>query len=107
MMQIPGTQFKVSEVVFESNDPEVVVRGNMSKGVMNYDTEIIISHTQLNQIVNQLQKVNETTAVSELFKVEKMYDGEQMFSANFTQLNHNQIDLGYISNNTMLKQIRA
>ena len=42
---------EISEVLFETNDNEVLVKGEIQKGHLKFATDIIITHTQLNQLL--------------------------------------------------------
>jgi len=106
-MTVRGTTMTVKSILFESNDTEVLIKGNMSMGVMNYDTDLVITHSQLNAIFNNLQKQNQDISVNDYLKSERMYDGEYLYSADFSSLASNKILLGDIEVNAPLKQIRA
>lgn len=97
----------INSILFESNDTDVLIKGNMSKGVMNYDTDLVITHSQLNMIFNNLQRQNKDISVNDYLKSEKMYDGEFLYTADFSNLSSNRIDLSAIEGNQPLKQIRA
>ena len=75
-MEAANTIFNVQSILFESNDPEVLMRGSMVKGVMQYESELILSHTQLNKAINVLQQQNAETTIHDLISSEPMYDGE-------------------------------
>lgn len=98
---------EISQVLFETNDNEVLIKGEMQKGHMKFTTDMIISHTQLNQLLNQLKKANQYFDFSKLFKTEKMYDGETLYSAIFTNETNNQIDMNLLAISAPLRQIRA
>ena len=106
-MNLQTATITVNSILFESNDPEVLIKGNVSKGFMNYDTDLIISHSQLNMLYNSLQKQNADISLNDRLKSEKMYDGETLYSANFSDLSFNQVSLHDIEGNEPLKQIRA
>ena len=106
-MKEQGSVLAIKSILFESNDPEVLIKGKISKGVMNYDTELIITHSQLNIIFNKLQKQNSDIMVGDLLKTEKMYNDELLYSADFSNLSFNDIYLNAIQGNQPLKQIRA
>ena len=106
-MKEQGTTLAIKSILFESNDPEVLIQGKMSKGVLNYDTELIVSHSQLNIIFNNLQKHNDDVSVSEMLISEKMYNDELLYSADFSSLSFNKIYLSTLEGNQPLKQIRA
>lgn len=102
-----GTAIAITSILFESNDTEVLIKGNVSQGVMNYDTDLIVTNSQLNIIFNSLQKQNQDISVYDFLKSEKMYDGELLYSANFSELTNNRISLFDIEGNQPLRQIRA
>ena len=106
-MELRGTSIKVNTVLFESNDSEVLIKGNVTSGVMNYNTDLIISHTQLNMIFNNLQNQNRNVSVNDYLVSESMYNGETLYSADFSELDFNQIFLTDIEGSQPLKQIRA
>jgi hypothetical protein len=98
---------EISEVLFETNDNEVLVKGEIQKGHLKFATDIIITHTQLNQLLNQLKKRNQFFDFSNLFKTEKMYDGETLYSALLTSETNNKIDMSLLAVTAPLRQIRA
>ena len=102
-----GTAMTITSILFESNDTEVLIKGNVIQGVMNYDTDLVVSHSQLNVIFNSLQKQNQDISVNDYVGSEKMYDGEYLYSANFSELSNNKISLFDIEGNQPLRQIRA
>ena len=61
---------ELKEVLFESNDNEVLIRGEVQKNHMRFNTEIIISHTQLNQLLSELKKLNNYFDFSNIFRSE-------------------------------------
>lgn len=98
---------EIKEVLFETNDEEVLIKGEIQKGHMKFATDIIITHTQLNQLINELKKINQFFDFSNIFKSEKMYNGETLYSALFSEKTINKIDLNLLAFNTPLRQIRA
>ena len=106
-MMKQGTAIAITSILFESNDTEVLIKGNVSQGVMNYDTDLIVTNSQLNIIFNSLQKQNQDISVNDYLVSEKMYDGEYLYSANFSELANNQISMFDIEGNQPLRQIRA
>lgn len=99
--------FNVQSVLFESNDPEVILRGTMVKGVMNYESELILSHTQLNRVINLLQGLNSEHTIHDLIISEPMYDGDLLYTGSFANLPNISLPLESISVNAPMKQIRA
>ena len=56
---------EVKSILFESNDPEVLLKGIVTKGHMQYETDIIISQSQLNIVMNLLQKQNQSVEIDQ------------------------------------------
>ncbi|MBL4861433.1 MAG: hypothetical protein JKY09_00235 [Crocinitomicaceae bacterium] len=106
-MNIQETTMTVEAILFESNDAEVLIKGNARKGVMNYDTDIIVSHSQLNLILNLLQKQNTDISVNDYLVTETMYNGETLYSADFSTIAQNEINLCDLTVMEDLKLIRA
>lgn len=106
-MEATGTIFNVESILFEANDADVLMKGTTVKGVMQYESDWIISQTQLNMVLNMLQRQNADSTIHECIKSEPMYDGETLFSGNFTGLSNASIDLNSISTSIPMKQIRA
>lgn len=106
-MESVNTIFNVQGILFESNDTEVLMKGLTVKGVMKYESELVISHTQLNMVLNLLQRQNAETDVQNYILSEPMYNGESLYSADFNQLSNVSIELDAISTSVPLKQIRA
>lgn len=102
-----NTIFNVQSILFESNDPEVLMRGTMVKGVMQYESELILSQTQLNMVINLLQRQNTETTIHDLISGEPMYDGGMLYSGTFAELPNATITLDAITTNVPMKQIRA
>lgn len=106
-MAATNTIFNIQQFLFESNDCEVLLKGISEQGVMKYESELIVSHTQLNMILNLLQRQNPDIVINDCIEDEPMYNGETLYSGNFTELQHVYIDLDAIAMNMPMKQIRA
>lgn len=102
-----GKTITVNQILFESNDPEVLIKGAVQDGVMNYDSEVILSHSQLNILLNQLRKQNDSFSINDYLISEEMYNGEVLYSADFSSVFYSSINLNLISNDSQMRQIRA
>ena len=102
-----GKIITVNEIIFESNDPEVVIKGRIQDGVMNYSSEVILSHSQLNMLLNQMRKQNDTFSINDYLISEEMYNGEVYYCADISSVSSSSFNLNLISHDSQLKQIRA
>ena len=105
-----NTQFKTIEIKsiqFESNDPEVLVKGSVKQGHLEHSTDILISQTQLNKIINQLHKQNDNFSFNQSLIIEKMFNDEFMYTANFTNTFNTKVYLHELLNVKPYVQIRA
>lgn len=98
---------EIKALLFESNDPEVLVKGTIQKGHMNFETDVIISQSQLNSLINQLQKQNHGREVYEFLSSKKMYNGEIMYTAELSDLENRMVNLADIFPIESIRQIRA
>ena len=102
-----GKIIDITSLMFESNDPNVLIKGTVSKGHMAFETEMIISHTQLNHLVNQLIKQNSELEINDLLIAEKMYNNEMLYTASFSKITNNKVTIGSILHNQPVREIRA
>lgn len=98
---------EIKSIQFESSEPEVLVKGEISQGTMNYPTDILISQTQLNIIVNQLKKKNANFNFSDTLTVESMFDNEKMFTSDLSDAIHSTFYLNDLLAPKSYIQIRA
>ncbi len=98
---------EIKSIQFESSEPEVLIKGNISQGKMSYPTDILISQTQLNIIVNQLKKKNSNFNFSETLTIEAMFDNEKMFTSHLSDAIHSTFYLNDLLVPKSYTQIRA
>ena len=106
-MNTSSRTIEVNSILFESNDTEVLVKGRMSKGHMTFETDMLISHSQLNSLINQLQRQNADLEISQLLRSEKMYNDETLYSAELSTVFNRSVNLQDLSVISPIKQIRA
>ncbi|MDB0037889.1 hypothetical protein N9F08_00850 [bacterium] len=97
----------ISSLVFTSNDSEVLVKGNVSRGQLSYETELLITQTQLNMVLNQLNKQNDSFSVANYLKSEQVDQYEQLYYADFSSVENVIIDIRPIIKEHQIMQIRA
>ncbi len=97
----------ISSLVFTSNDPEVLIKGSVSRGKLSYETELLITQTQLNMVLNQLSRQNESFTVDAYLKSEHVDQYEQLYYADFSAVENTTIDIRPIVKAHQIMQIRA
>lgn len=107
VMNKAQNKIAISSLVFTSNDPEVLVKGNVSRGKLSYETELLITQTQLNMVLNQLSKQNESFSVDSYLKTEQVDQYEQLYYADFSTVENAIIDIRPIVKAHQIMQIRA
>lgn len=106
-METTSKTLQINSILFETGDSDVLVKGTVTSGYMTYPTDALISMSMLNHLISQLQKENESLNFNDLLVSEKMDDGEWLYSANLSHLDHRLIDLGTFSPMQSVRQIRA
>lgn len=99
--------FEIERIMFESNDTSVLMIGKVHEYYMNYNSEIIISSSHLNQLLNQLKRKNKDLDLYNLMITEPMFNGETLFTINMIKAYNNYVNLNELTNQDNIKQIRA
>lgn len=106
-MKVAEKTIEIKSIQFESNDPDVLVKGIVSQGNLNYPTDILVSQTQLNKIVNSLKKQNSSFDLNKYLLIETMYNNETLFTANLDENVNSKLALHQLLNTQTFVQIRA
>ncbi len=106
-MSTEDKTFEITTILFESNDSSVLVKGRINQGNMNYSSDITISMSQLNQVLNQLRRKNEQFELEDLMISERMYNDEILFTININQSYNSSVNLNELTNQDSIRQIRA
>ena len=85
--------FEICSLTFEQNDLDVIVKGMITHGHMSYSTDVLISQTGLNRLLNELYRQNDGCDIHGMFTSEQIGLSETMYSASFTELANRQIQL--------------
>jgi len=106
MMRAQKT-IEISSIQFESNDPDVLIKGKVKQGNLEYPTDLLVSQTQLNRIINKLKKINFSFDINQYLLIENMYNNECIYTANFTNSINTKLNLSDVLNLQTYVQIRA
>lgn len=99
--------FNIGQIIFESNDNEVMLKGKVNDGFLTYESDLIISFSQLNTVLNSLSSVNADFTIDSYMKKAYMGENTYLYEADLSELNDNQISLFDISLQSNIRQIRA
>lgn len=97
----------ISSFVFSSKENDVLIKGTEHQGLMSFESEFIISHSQLNALINQLQKNNQNFHIENHLNTERVDVDEELYYADFNQLTDNKVHLSFQNYSANYKQIRA
>lgn len=98
---------QIETIIFESNDDQVLVKGNMQNGHLGYATDIIINHSELNKLLSQIKSNTEDFEIDNYLNCEKLYNDETLYTIDLKKSYTNHIDLSTIQSTEMIRQIRA
>jgi len=106
-MSTEGKTLEISTILFESNDTSVLVKGTINQGHLNYLSDITVSMSQLNQLLNQLKRQNERFELEDIMTSEPMYNDETLFTINMSQSHNSSVNLNELTNQDAIRQLRA
>lgn len=106
-MSTYNSKIKISSIVYDTTDANVLINAVLFKNHLSFETHLIVSFSELNRILNQLQKLNPMISVSELFQEERLDQHFSQFFLDGEQLNNNALMIDHLVLDSVKKQIRA
>ena len=106
-MKLDSRTFNIDRIIFESGDQEVLLKGSIYDGMLNYESDLIITFSQLNYVMNQLAINNAEFTIDKFLSKQLMDDNLYMYEADLLSIANSEIDLNTISQQSEIKQIRA
>lgn len=107
-MKATFDKMNIHQITFETGESDVWVKTTIQQGNLSYDTELVISFTDLNLLINKMQKeVENQIDISSLFETDKMYNGNLMYSLDLEKKINTSIQLEFMEFNNSIRQIRA
>ena len=85
---------------------DVLIQGKVSRGVLSYDGSLIIGLSELNRLINLLQKMNPNNEISALFESEELPFGTA-YNLDAQSLNHKSISIRELNSYTTNRRICA
>lgn len=98
---------EINEIIFESNDTDVLIKGTIRHEHMSFNTDVLISNSMLNKLVCELQKKNDGFNFNDALCSERIDIDLWQYSIVLDQLMHRTIDLSTLSPKKELRKIRA
>jgi len=98
---------EIKEVLILSGAEEITVVGVVHRDQLHYETQIEIRSTQLNMLINELQKKNPEVEVSGMFQSRPLATGKSFFYLNGLETIDSVINIDTIYEEQMIRQIRA
>lgn len=107
-MKATFDKLEIQKIQFETGYLDVIVNANITQGNMSYNTQLIVSHTDLNILINKMQKtVREDLDISSMFESEKMYNGNLLYTLDIDKKINSIMELKSFSFDNNIRQIRA
>lgn len=98
---------EINEIIFESNDTDVLIKGTIRHEHMSFNTDVLISNSMLNKLICELQKNNEGFYFNDSLCGEKIDTDLWQYSIVLDTVLHRTIDLSSLSPERELRKIRA
>lgn len=101
-------KINIHKITFETGDSDVCVNTTIQQGNLSYDSELVISFSDLNILINKMQKqIGDQIDVSSLFESDKMYNGNLLYNLDVEKKLNTPILLESMVFTHSIRQIRA
>lgn len=98
---------EIKDIIFLTENNEITLTGTVKRNTMSYETHMLLDSTQLNLVINQLQKINPTEEVSEMFQSRSTENGQILFFFDASNLKNASLEVHTFAQNQEILQIRA
>ncbi len=98
---------EIQKIEFQTSFNEVSVMCVVTKGNLSYRNEIILNFSDLNRLINKIQKITKIGDLFSYFKSTKLADGDDLYYLSNKQTMEIEIPLAELADFTPLRQIRA
>lgn len=107
-MKATFDKLEIQKIIFETGDSDVLVNANITQGSLSYKTQLVVSYTDLNILINKIQKtIQDDLDISSMFESEKMYNGNLLYTLDIEKKFNSIIELNSFSFDHNIRQIRA
>lgn len=105
---IQSTQkIEIKDILFLTESNEITLTGIINRNLMRYETQMLLDSTQLNLVINQLQRINPDCEVSELFQSSSSENGNIVLTFDAHELENSTLEVDSFTQNQVILQIRA
>ena len=105
---IESTQkIEIKDILFLTENNEITLTGTVNRNLLSYETHMLLDSTQLNLVINQLQRINPNFEVSELFQSRTSENGNIVFYFDACELDNSTLEVESFAQNQVILQIRA
>lgn len=98
---------EIKEILILTGTEEITVVGVVKRDLLRYETQLEIQSTQLNMVINQLQKNNPEVEISEMFQSRSVSSGKTFFYLSGIDYLDTLINIDAVYQDKMIRQIRA
>ena len=98
---------EIQKIEFQTSCNEVSVMCIITKGNLSYTNEIILNFSDLNRLLNKIQKITKIGDLFSYFKSTKLEDGDDLYYLTNQQNTEIEIPLAEMEDFNPLRQIRA
>ena len=98
---------EIQKIEFQTSCNEVSVMCIITKGNLSYTNEIILNFSDLNRLINKIQKITKIGDLFSYFKSTKLEDGDDLYYLTNQQNTEIEIPLAEMEDFNPLRQIRA
>lgn len=106
-MNTLNPSIKINSIVYDTQDRNVLIEAEQRKNHLSFETKFLISFSELNSLLNELQKMNPEVAVNEMFVEEKISQDFTQYYLNAELLSNSRIRSTQYFMDAPKKQIRA
>jgi hypothetical protein len=98
---------EIQKIEFQTSCNEVSVLCVVTKGNLSYRNEFILNFSDLNRLINKIQKITKIGDLFSYFKSTKLEDGDDLYYLSNQQNTEIEIPLVEMEDFKPLRQIRA
>ncbi|MCO5259809.1 MAG: hypothetical protein M9916_06665 [Crocinitomicaceae bacterium] len=106
-MRTHSTAFNIDTILFDNSDTKVLIKGKTIKQHLSYVSELYVSFSELNLLINELQQKNPGIEVADLFIEDQLTTEYSQTIFESKNLKDSTIDLNIFSMESGKKLIRA